>query len=201
MAFSLDILLGQLNESYPNRSKISDGGIGDVRHISKKSDHNPWVRQTDSSLGIVTARDFTHDPKRGLDCNQLAERLIDSRDDRIKYIIWNGKIISSTRQKWRWRKYSGSNQHTKHLHLSVKPDRILYDNDRFWKIFSVLTIGSRGLPVEQLQEVLKQWQRLDHVDGIFGKKTEAAVKSFQQSKNLTVDGIAGKQTLEAMNLT
>lgn len=36
------------------------------------------------------------------------------------------------------------------------------------------------------------------LDGDFGVKTEAAVKAFQKSKGLEVDGIAGKQTFEAL---
>ncbi|OAS86202.1 MULTISPECIES: peptidoglycan-binding domain-containing protein [Metabacillus] len=32
------------------------------------------------------------------------------------------------------------------------------------------------------------------IDGIFGAKTESAVKAFQQRKGLSVDGIVGKQT-------
>ncbi|MGM7724418.1 peptidoglycan-binding domain-containing protein [Metabacillus sp. Hm71] len=32
------------------------------------------------------------------------------------------------------------------------------------------------------------------IDGIFGTKTEAAVKAFQHRKGLTVDGVVGKQT-------
>lgn len=32
------------------------------------------------------------------------------------------------------------------------------------------------------------------IDGIFGSKTESAVKAFQQRKGLSVDGIVGKET-------
>ncbi len=39
------------------------------------------------------------------------------------------------------------------------------------------------------------------VDGVFGSKTEEAVKSFQRDRGLTPDGIVGPQTLEAMGLT
>ena len=35
-------------------------------------------------------------------------------------------------------------------------------------------------------------------DGYFGKKTEMAVKNFQSDENLTVDGIVGKKTAEAL---
>ena len=36
------------------------------------------------------------------------------------------------------------------------------------------------------------------IDGDFGKDTLAAVKKFQKSKKLTVDGIVGKKTREAL---
>ena len=36
------------------------------------------------------------------------------------------------------------------------------------------------------------------VDGIFGPKTEAAVKNFQQGHHLTVDGIVGPHTWQAL---
>ena len=39
------------------------------------------------------------------------------------------------------------------------------------------------------------------VDGIYGSQTVAAVKKFQQKNGLTVDGIAGQNTLAAMGIT
>jgi hypothetical protein len=116
VARSLNILLGQLNALAPRRSKISDGSIGDTAHASRDSDHNPWY-----GPGIVTARDFTHDIAGGLNCHNLAAILISYRDPRIKYIIWNGRIVSGNGgpSPWQWRPYSGVNPHTKHLHVSV----------------------------------------------------------------------------------
>lgn len=61
---------------------------------------------------------------------------------------------------------------------------------------SVLKIGDRSPDVKTLQVNLNE---LGHnagvVDGIFGPGTEKAVKSFQRTANLTVDGIVGPQTL------
>ena len=84
VAESLERLRAQLNALAPNRSKAGDGGIGDDDHANRSSDHNPWY-----GPGIVTARDFTHDPAGGLSCATLAETLRQAKDSRIKYVIWN----------------------------------------------------------------------------------------------------------------
>ena len=62
--------------------------------------------------------------------------------------------------------------------------------------------GSRGTEVRTIQEKLKRWGYYSgSVDGIYGSQTVAAVKSFQKKNGLTVDGIAGTQTLKAMGIT
>ncbi len=38
-------------------------------------------------------------------------------EKRISYVIFNGRIASA-RMGWRWRKYSGSNPHNHHCHIS-----------------------------------------------------------------------------------
>lgn len=60
----------------------------------------------------------------------------------------------------------------------------------------MLTSGSSGDDVRKLQEGLaKLGFDPGPVDGIFGAKTAAAVKAFQESvKSLDVDGIAGPKT-------
>lgn len=123
MAASLDVLLNEVNAAAPHRSKASDGGIGDAAHASRDSDHNPWVKDA-KGVGVVRARDFTHDPTHGLDCNALADHLENLLGKHPAlgsgaYIIWNGRIISTARRAEGWRRYTGSNPHTKHLHLSV----------------------------------------------------------------------------------
>ena len=61
--------------------------------------------------------------------------------------------------------------------------------------------GSRGEEVKQTQTKLKRWGYYSgNVDGIYGSATLAAVKKFQKKNGLTVDGIAGKKTLEAMGI-
>ena len=59
----------------------------------------------------------------------------------------------------------------------------------------------RGDDVRELQRTLKE-QGYDpgQIDGIFGKKTERAVKRFQKASGLKADGIAGKRTFFALGL-
>lgn len=62
--------------------------------------------------------------------------------------------------------------------------------------------GSRGSEVREIQTKLKNWgYYTGNIDGIFGKMTEDAVRRFQRYNNLTVDGIAGPNTLQAMGIT
>ena len=57
----------------------------------------------------------------------------------------------------------------------------------------------RGDDVKALQELLtKVGQKPGAIDGVFGKNTRDAVKSYQRSKKLTADGIAGKNTITAL---
>jgi hypothetical protein len=130
MAQSLEVLRSQLNTRFPSRSKASDGGIGDAAHASRDSDHNPWY-----GPGIVTARDFTHDPANGMDGNILAAQLAASRDSRIKYVIWAGRIMDSRPEfhPWTWQPYHGANGHYHHVHLSVMPNPAC-DDTRSWNL-------------------------------------------------------------------
>lgn len=54
----------------------------------------------------------------------------------------------------------------------------------------VLRCGSRGDDVKELQKLLKI-----NADGIFGRQTEKAVKSFQLENGLVADGIVGQKTI------
>ena len=62
--------------------------------------------------------------------------------------------------------------------------------------------GSTGDGVAQLQEKLQGWGYYSgEVDGVYGSKTEAAVKAFQRKNGLTEDGVAGPATLAAMGIS
>ena len=69
------------------------------------------------------------------------------------------------------------------------------------KVEALSKYGSRGSEVTQIQTKLKRWgYYTGSVDGIYGTKTQEAVKYFQRKNGLTVDGIAGPATLKAMGI-
>lgn len=54
--------------------------------------------------------------------------------------------------------------------------------------------GSTGSAVTKLQTTLNEHGYDLNVDGIFGEKTQAAVRDYQEKYGLKLDGIAGKET-------
>lgn len=126
----------QVDTWWPDRDKNSDGWLGDARHSTLTSDHNPdW-----KSGAVVRAIDIDADLARqkGLSvylADQL--RIAGKSDKRISYVIHMGKIASSIRG-WAWRPYKGINPHTHHVHISFTK---LGDQDG--KPFDIPLIGGK----------------------------------------------------------
>ena len=106
----------QIDDSFPERSRKSDGWIGDAAHSNRKSDHNP-----DPSNGIVRAidldKDFDSRPSTGAYLADQIRECAKAGDKRISYVIYAGKIASA-KKSWRWRPYDGINRHDHHIHIS-----------------------------------------------------------------------------------
>ena len=65
--------------------------------------------------------------------------------------------------------------------------------------YPLLREGSRGSYVRFLQNLLQsKFIPTGNIDGIFGSQTLNAVRAFQQENNLTVDGIVGDNTWNAL---
>ena len=98
-------VLRQATAIVPLRMKASDGLLPSKAHLAQNpnSDHNTGL-----------AVDLTHDPARGIDCHEIYENL--QSDKRVKYLIFKGKIWSVKKGEL---KYTGSNPHNKHLHISI----------------------------------------------------------------------------------
>lgn len=102
-------VLRQATALWPKRKKASDGLLPSKAHIKQNpnSDHNTGL-----------AVDLTHDPKHGVDCAELFEKL--KGDPRVLYLIFNRRIWVYKKGE---KKYTGSNPHESHLHISLKAEK------------------------------------------------------------------------------
>ncbi len=215
VARSIGTLRSQVNAAWPDRNRASDGTIGDTAHSSRRSDHNP------NAAGVVCAIDITHDPAAGADMHALAEAI--KHDPRVKYLIFNARIWNPSVSA-SWRRYSGSNAHRVHMHVSVVGNAAAYDNTSPWALAGgtvtteeddVLKRGEK----DKAKVTVLQWRlnqehpahpvhkgerlgdprsaKLDYglvVDGDFGGKTEAYVQDFQARHGYSVDGVVDLAT-------
>lgn len=114
-------LLNQATSMFPKRLKASDGLLPSAAHQKQNpnSDHNTGL-----------AVDLTHDPKNGVDCAVLFEKF--KEDERVEYLIFQGKIWSKDKAKQGNRKYLGVNAHNHHLHVSIAASRANDTSAWFW---------------------------------------------------------------------
>lgn len=153
------VLAQEVNGLWPGRDKASDGTLGDAAHASRKSDHNPWIKDP-NGVGVVRARDIDEDldgkvANTGPDALPLFNHLLslgkkgDRRLNGGGYLIYERKIYSE-RNNWAARNYTGANPHDHHIHVSLSLDRAGYDSDAPWGIGKtevveqVLHLGSKG---------------------------------------------------------
>ena len=131
LAPSLLLIVQQFDRVYPQRDRRSDGSIGDQAHANRESDHNPHD-------GFVHAVDIDEDVAAGRDLASFAAALEASRDPRIRYVIYEGRILkaypSNGKPAWTWHRYTGPNAHTQHLHLSINRTASARDDLRPWPL-------------------------------------------------------------------
>lgn len=117
LAASLKQLRREIDTTWPDRDKASDGWIGDAAHSARKSDHNPDWDAPGDRRGVVRAIDVDKD---GIHVPTLLAAVV--RDPRVAYVIWDRRIASATEDgmPWDWEPYWGTNPHDKHVHISIK---------------------------------------------------------------------------------
>lgn len=92
------------------------------------------------------------------------------------------------------------------LLISVLMTALIFFTDTFTETdnvadAAVVKRGSTGSTVKTIQTKLKNWGYYSGaVDGVFGAKTEAAVKQFQRTNKLAADGIVGSKTAAALGI-
>lgn len=191
LAGALVTLREQVNALHPDRSKKSDGTIGDEAHRRTVSDHNP------DRAGVVRALDLTDDPAHGFDASEFAELLRVQRDPRVKYVISDRRIFAGPNgpQPWVWRPYTGADPHTSHVHISVQPTTAGDDAHR-WAITYPNNPKPAPAPANTNGDIDVKLLDLTNAD----KKlvTGAGVKPMQRLLGVTADGKAGPATRKAL---
>jgi len=136
-------VLRQATALQPKRKKASDGLLPSAAHIkqSPTSDHNTGL-----------AVDLTHDPANGIDCAEIFEKL--KEDKRVSYLIFQNRIWSKEKSKLGNRRYTGSNPHNKHLHISINASGAADTSPWFWwmnqpKIINQVKAAVAAVPVKK----------------------------------------------------
>lgn len=190
LAQSLVTLRNEVNAAWPNRSKVSDGSIGDPAHASSASDHNP------NSAGVVTALDITHDPANSLDAHALADRLVANPNPNLKYVISRSRIAHAG-SGWKWQTYSGSNPHDKHIHVSVGRgadgrSTAPYDGTESWNVNNKETLEMTP-EVQAALDDLKRWVLLVDSKLTFVMKQNDDLKNWELDTNRAAGGLNAKK--------
>jgi len=140
-------VLRQATALKPKRKKASDGLLPSAAHVkaSPNSDHNTGL-----------AVDLTHDPANGIDCKEIFEKL--KEDKRVSYLIFEGKIWSKEKSKLGNRRYTGSNPHNKHLHISIVASGATDTSPWFWwmnqpKIINQVKAAIAAVPTKKAYPV------------------------------------------------
>jgi peptidoglycan hydrolase-like protein with peptidoglycan-binding domain len=137
----------------------------------------------------------------------------------IQYMIWKGKIWGAYNLAGGWRKYTGPDPHTNHVHISMTWAGTMGQTS-FWsscvapsdgsptnkqtadkfatKKCATPTIkqGASGPSVTLVQRLLKIT-----ADGTFGAGTKTAVVAYQKSKGLTQSGTVDAKTWSALGIS
>jgi peptidoglycan hydrolase-like protein with peptidoglycan-binding domain len=85
--------------------------------------------------------------------------------------------------------YAGKAGTAEKAEKTSKTESVVYN-------MKTLRVGNTGTQVQVLQWLLNHTTDYTSgkVDGIFGTKTLAAVRQYQEANGLTVDGVVGKNT-------
>lgn len=177
---SIRVLGAQIDAEISDRPTGADGTVASKQHdkVSPNSDHRP-IPTTGS--GVVRAIDVTVTRAQG---DQITEAMRLSRDDRIKYVIYNRRTFS---RDWKWRSYTGPAPHDSHFHLSTIESGD--DDARAWQLGTGQPpiVETDMLPLEPTsatEDIRSLQNRLNlayssglSLDGVWGDSTSAAVKA------------------------
>jgi peptidoglycan hydrolase-like protein with peptidoglycan-binding domain len=203
LAINLATLRAEIDARWPHRDRRSDGWIGDAAHQARKSDHNP------DAGGLVHAIDVDKD---GIDPRLLVRQAI--HHGSVQYVIFD-RTIWSLRNDFRPRRYTGDNPHTDHVHVSGRRgDRFEVDRTAWGIAAAVPGPALKAAPMRALRLAQPRMTGTDvrfvqrfigaakcgPADGVYGPKTEAGVRWYQQMRGIAVTGVCDAATFGQMGV-
>lgn len=163
---TLATLRAEFNRAFPARSKSHDGWIGDAAHAKTKSDHNPDAK------GRVRGVDLTAGGAVGAALAEVAINTLKRRGQK-GYVIHAGRIANPSVQGGKWRRYTGSNPHTHHVHVSA---HTMLTSTAAWGVVQILPPRVSGILDHNTVALLQTLAGVP-VDGDMGPVT---VKGIQR---------------------
>ncbi len=115
---ALVALREEVDARWPQRSRASDGVIGDTRHGQSTNSHNPVGSANGPQVGTVGTVHAIDITAAGIDVPALLGAVIG--DPRVWYVIHGGQIWSRT-NGWAPRAQSGD-PHMTHVHVNLRED-------------------------------------------------------------------------------
>lgn len=200
---SLIRLRDALDATWPNRDRTDDGWIGDASHAATGAPENGGSDHNINQRGLVDARDIDKD---GIHVPSVLACLI--THPATHYVIHNRRIYSTSRSM-RPAVYTGDNPHLGHIHESIFQTVSAEQNGWAWDFRPNFGTLSMGLTTQSgtrwLQAILNAYGASLVVDGAWGPLTDAALRTYQRTRNVANsvvngngDGIVGPMTRAAL---
>lgn len=196
LAASLRRLRYEIDKAFPTRDHASDGWIGDPSHAARASDHNPDWGAPGGRRGVVRAIDTDNDDRNP--GRELRQEILSAAigDPRVYYVISNS-VIYSVSYNWAARRYTGSNPHSQHVHVSIRSTHYAETNTSPWfEQRKTLTT----VPAVDLSNVAEQFRRAiddKSVEKLIGVKRVQRALNKRYKADLLVDGKVGDKTVSA----
>lgn len=146
------------------------------------------------ALGFKSASDFYQ---------VVCASVVGQVDVMFRYIVRNGLLDELQRFDWAGfaRGYNGPAYKKFAYHTKLAAAYKLYAGQEAptSPASGMLRMGSAGKRVRELQGLLVRANFPVKVDGDFGPSTREALRGFQKSNGLTIDGVAGPETMQVLN--